>query len=398
MDIKAPKTEELPSSDRTVEDPLGHMFQSRFLIFLFFLVLVLLLPFDIYRSNGVQWVSGSNGIEFVKNGMAVSPSPPTDLYQKLVEGQGLTLGIWLAPANISQSGPARIVSYSYDPFLRNFTLGQDGKKLAMRLRTNRTTLNGTKPSLAVDNVFASTETLHIAVTYDYVYQTIFINGQKRIKKKLPGGKFTNWDPKHYLIMGNEASLERPWRGKIFGVRLYNRSLEPEEVFRSYESGLSLNSETYKPEDLVVEYRFDESDGKIVKNHVVPGGLTDLSFPTSLHRLTFTSPYLQWPHDDLEYTLNSRDTALNVFGFIPFGFLLHGLLRNRRGLSWRISLIVLLAGALLSFSVETWQHFSIRRHSSSIDLVANTLGTVFGIVMDRSYIRHVRQYWKVKQQS
>ena len=79
---------------------------------------------------------------------------------------------------------------------------------------------------------------------------------------------------------------------------------------------------------------------------------------------------------------SLDVALNVAIFVPLGWLL-ARVGHSRGLS-RPGVIVLAAvgcGAL-SLSAETVQFFLPSRHSSVIDVVANTAGAVLGAVVCR----------------
>lgn len=60
-----------------------------------------------------------------------------------IEGSGaFAVEIEFASADFGQSGPARIVSMSSDPFLRNFTLGQEYGALILRVRTPRNGPNG----------------------------------------------------------------------------------------------------------------------------------------------------------------------------------------------------------------------------------------------------------------
>lgn len=380
-------------------DPLGHIFKKRFLVYMVLLTVLLLWPFDVFKKNRIQWLSESNGIEFFGEGLVVSSSPTPDLFRELVTGRGLTLEVWLAAANTSQSGPARILSYSYNPILRNFTLGQQGKDLVMRLRTTKTSLNGTRPNLVVEDVFNSSEPLHIVVTYDFVYQTVFINGLERIRRKLPGGRFTNWDSNCHLVFGNEATCERPWLGKLFRIEIYNRPLEKLEIVEKHETGWKIGSNPSDKgytlsEGLVARYLFDERQGNSVRNSVAAGTSIDLRIPRYVRSLI--SPYLRWPDSSLGFTLKSEDSILNILGFIPLGFFFHGMLRNRRGLSWRLSVLVLFAGALVSLFFESLQHYSLTRDSSAVDVLTNTLGTLLGIMIDRWYIRHVGHYWATVQ--
>jgi hypothetical protein len=380
-------------------DPLGHIFKKRLLVYIVLLTVLLLWPFDVFKKNRVQWLSDSNGIEFFGDGLVVSSSASPDLFRELVTGRGLTLEVWLAAANTFQSGPARIVSYSYGPILRNFTLGQQGMDLVTRLRTTRTSLNGTRPNLVVEDVFNSSEPLHIVVTYDFVYQTVFVNGLERMRRKLPGGKFTNWDSNCHLVLGNEASCERPWLGKLFRIEIYNRPLERVEIVKKFESGWRIGSNPSDKahtvlEGLVARYLFDEGQGNSVHNSLAAGTSMDLRIPRYVRSLI--SSYLRWPESSLGFTLKSEDSILNILGFIPLGFFFHGVLRNRHGLSWRLSAVVLFAGALVSLSFESLQHYSITRDSSAVDVLTNTLGILLGIMLDRWYIRHVGHYWATIQ--
>jgi fluoride ion exporter CrcB/FEX len=383
------------ASEKFPVDPLSTIFAKRFFVYMILLVIALLWPFDLFKENRVDWISGSNGIVFTGEGMVSSPSPASALYHELVSGQGLTLDVWLAPANTHQAGPARIVSYSMNSDLRNFTLGQDGKNLSMRLRTTNTSLNGTLPNLVLADLFHSSEPMHIVVTYDYTYQTVYVNGTMHTQSELPGGDFTNWNPGCYLIFGNEVTGDRQWQGSLFQVSIYNRPLREEEIGKEYKKGWKrektpLHETDSSPTGILARYRFDEGIGNRIHDTTSHADAIELYRPGFLRRPT--SHYLRWPKDSLIPTLKSRDTTLNVIGFIPLGFLLHGALRNRRGRSLRLSVFVLFLGALLSFSFESMQYFSMSRDSSTVDLATNTLGTLIGIMIDRSYIKSVHHYW------
>ncbi|CAG4883966.1 VanZ family protein [Georgfuchsia toluolica] len=74
-----------------------------------------------------------------------------------------------------------------------------------------------------------------------------------------------------------------------------------------------------------------------------------------------------------------DIVLNVFGYLPFGFLWATVLQRRLGRVLAIPAITVL-GALLSGTVETTQNYLPTRVSSNIDFGSNTLGTLFGAIM------------------
>lgn len=79
----------------------------------------------------------------------------------------------------------------------------------------------------------------------------------------------------------------------------------------------------------------------------------------------------WPR---YYTV--ADIVFNVIGYLPLGFLLVPSLPARLPRSLALVLTVL-AGALLSFSMETLQNFLPTRVPSNLDLGSNTLGALLG---------------------
>jgi VanZ family protein len=301
-------------------------------------------------------------------------------------GTGITLEVWVATDSPDQIGPARIVSYSLTPGKRNFTLGQSEKKLIMRLRTTETDLNG-KPQSEVDDVFGHSEPLHIVVTYDFSEQRIFVNAELRLQKKIPGGRFTNWDPSYHLVLGNEATGNRPWKGKILYFSIYNRALSEKEIQKNYRigqvrEGLSSNENPLVSAGLVVRYLFEERNGREVVDHSAISSL-NLYIPKIIE--TYEKAYLSLEAiKSLDKPTLFRETLLNILAFIPLGFLFHAALRIRYGTSMQTSVIVLIVGILFTSGIESLQYLSLARYSSLIDVVNNVLGITTGVALDRFY--------------
>jgi hypothetical protein len=64
------------------------------------------------------------------------------------------------------------------PNLRNFTLGQVGQDLVVRLRTPVTGENGVHPELRVPSVFAVPKPIQVIITYDAMNLFVYIDGIK----------------------------------------------------------------------------------------------------------------------------------------------------------------------------------------------------------------------------
>lgn len=176
------------------------------------------------ERNGATWIRGGDGIEFSEPGMIHSQSSMEGFYNALENGRGLTIDILVKPANVEQGGPARILSCSFDPWLRNFTIGQEGQSLVIRLRTTRTNLDGSNPEVHVGEVFARDRIERIVVTYDFEQETIYVNGRLKRRVSVPGGNFSNWNLSYPLLIGNERTGNRPWIGRMYLVSCHASSV------------------------------------------------------------------------------------------------------------------------------------------------------------------------------
>ena len=379
------------------------------IIYVFILGIFLLWPFDFISrvKNDARWLGNSNGIEFTKNGQALSESSTAEFFDRLVKGKGLTLELWLQTEDLKQSGPARIFSYSTNPILRNFTVGQSRDKLVVRIRTTKTNLNGTNPQLVMVDAFNSRSLQQVVITYNSSEQSVYINGKLKAKCDTLKGNFSNWDRSCILVAGNEATGDRPWKGKIYYAAVFDRPLTEHEILQDYLSGLRLKTNAYPPvlwkkdssqvialkaKNPVARYLFDEEKGLVIHDSGSTSSPVNLFIPKYVRNEI--KPFLGVYIDSLKNKTEFSDIILNIFIFIPLGILIHGMLRNRYGVTMMISIMALLSGTLFSLSVESLQYFIISRNSSLIDVATNMTGTAMGVVMDRCY--HLFLNYKAKR--
>jgi hypothetical protein len=177
-------------------------------------------------ASSVQWEPG--GLAVSGPTLIATPEPPKRLTQAIKKSRAFTLESWVTPATRRQSGPARIVTLSSGIGGRNFTLGQDSDRYEVRFRGSTTDANGT-PSLgsAFDSV--RTQPTHIVYTRGADGTArIFLNGQERSSHEVPGD-LKNWDEGFRLVLGNETSKDRAWKGTLHLVAIYDRALAPEEI-------------------------------------------------------------------------------------------------------------------------------------------------------------------------
>ena len=358
--------------------------------YVFVLCVFLLAPFDFhfpFFGTAVKWLSETNGVQITSTAGIRSSLQTDRLYKGMVSGDGITVEVWVATKDMNQKGPARIASYSLNKSLRNFTLGQEGRALVMRLRTTDTDLNGRNPDLIVPNVFDSSDPQHVLVTYDFSEEKVYINGQSWLRSFSLSGRFTNWEQSYPLVLANEATGNRPWRGNLFLVAIYNRPLSDEEIRRNYEAGWfwDRSGDVLRErvaDGLVVFYAFDKGAGKTVFDQSgteTPVNLQILSGYEILNK-EFLSP----PYKNFRLTFRrGMEVMFNIIIFIPFGFLMHAAARRRYGATLRLAAYILAAGIVFTLGIESIQYFSITRNSSMTDMIHNFLGTGLGITFEKA---------------
>ena len=143
----------------------------------------------------------------------------------------LTIEADLTVHNVKQIGPKRIVTFSKDFVSRNFTLGQQGEDLVLRLRTPQTDANGTNPEVKLFRLQAG-EPVHVLVSYRAGRLVCYRNGEQVLDTDRVKGDFSNWEPQH-LVLGNEWSRQRDWSGSLRRVAIYSRFVENAEAQEHY---------------------------------------------------------------------------------------------------------------------------------------------------------------------
>lgn len=370
-------------------------FDKYFITYTLLLVGILLYPYRFQypihtKENHAEWLSAENGIKF-STASEIRSKTRNDVFNStLISGDGLSIEVWMATDDYQQKGPARIISYSFDPFFRNFTLEQEGRDLIFRLRTEETNLDGF-PGTKLKNIFRSSDPYHVVVTYDYQRERIYINGRKLLEEPSIRGRFSNWDPSYPLLFGNENTGNRPWQGSIFLVAVYKQGLSAAEILRNYEAG-----RFYRPDEdddnkhlkngLIALYLFNEKGGSVIHDKSGYGLDIDLLIPDKVivdDQKHFLEVYTPGPQ-------NILDIMQNFIAFAIFGFLLNGFLRPRCHSVMRTFLFGIIIGAIFSFGSEAIEYYLDTRTSSLLDSLSRVSGVVFGMS-----IGIYTKYWNEK---
>ena len=189
-------------------------------------------PKNVRRTKGTLEVRGKTLIR--------SDKPAAKVFNAVRRSGEITIEAWVRPANAKQDGPARMVTLSGGSSERNFTLGQEGDKVDVRLRTTKTSGNGI-PSLNSPGRSLAPRLTHIVYTRNRGGRArLFLNGKQQAEKRVPGA-MANWNGKYRLALANELSSERPWLGTFHLVAIYSRDLSVGEVAQHFKAGVNARS-------------------------------------------------------------------------------------------------------------------------------------------------------------
>lgn len=90
--------------------------------------------------------------------------------------------------NVSQAGPARIVTYSIDQYHRNFDLGQEGRAFVFRVRTPETGLNGNDGAVQTERRLEPDRGTTVIATFDGAVARVYVNDRLEGRGNLAAGQ------------------------------------------------------------------------------------------------------------------------------------------------------------------------------------------------------------------
>ena len=359
----------------------GKLFWGAIFFSIFFAMLIFgLWPLDFRPANKVSWLRGINGINFYGQAMIVSP-PLWDEPQELpFKDKSITIEIWVHPAaEPSDVGIGRMLTFydGQEPDL--LLLGQWKSHLIVQSRLPKRAKGGDYREVGLDDVLSGHADQFVTITSGAVGTSIYLNGRReqiypnhRLLSGFTGTRFR-------LILGNSATGHNYWTGSLSGLAIYNRALTPDEVARSHQDWMNKgNPSTSADSGCIALYTFDEGEGAIVQNHM--GKNNQLTIPevfTPLRHIVLSPPW-----HDLRWNLSQiQDVAINIVGFIPFGFFCAAFLyKVKRRSKSALYLYTALIGLGFSLVIEVLQVYLPTRYSELIDVICNVIGTIAGLVI------------------
>ena len=139
--------------------------------------------------------------------------------------QHLTLEAMIAPADLQESGPAAIISLA-SPQACDLLLGQERDRLVLRLGTSSAAAGG--GTLADLGPLEAGRLQHVLITYQPGRLACYRDGEAAAVATPVSGDFSAWSAAP-LTFGAGPAGEKPWKGRLEGIAVYNRFLEPAEA-------------------------------------------------------------------------------------------------------------------------------------------------------------------------
>ena len=267
-------------------------------------------------------------------------------------------------------------------------VGQWRASLIIRSRRGNSCRYDRSQEIGVRDLLLPGKTRFIGISSGPGGTAVYADGQLKVRRKdlsllNPDETFSG-----SLVLGTSVDGKHSWTGTVSALSLYDRRLSPEESLRHYEDWRDSDKASPENESLpIASYLFNEQAGRIVKDHSGQGN--DLLIPerfTLLRRSLLIPPWTDF-HPSLSY---ARDAAINLVGFIPFGFFLSWYL-SERGMKRRNVLpAIMVLGAGTSLFIEFVQSYLPARTSQLSDLITNTAGTAIGIFLWSRFIHKLLQ--------
>ncbi len=328
--------------------------------------------------NNVKWNDSGVGLRFDRFGIVYAQG----FFSSSAEGSqkdSLTIEMAIKPVFNQYS------DFRYVLLIHN---GDDAKQLVVgQYRTSLVVMNGNDhsnrrktPKIYVQLDGEAHKDFLVTIVSNQLGTRLFLNGRLVSTNKHLRLKYPNPGEQTKMLVGNSLYGNNPWRGTMLGLALYDFDLSEKVISNHYQKwrdGLNFNA--FRAESPRLLYAFDQRGGEKVHNVVSGGEELDLIVPVWMSAPK--KKILGWPvfNEMVSKESLTSDVLVNLFGFIPLGFLLLATLGRLEGFNKKYTILILgvLVAFLFSFSIEIAQVWIPSRDSSILDLVLNSFGGLLG---------------------
>ena len=331
-------------------------------------------PFNFAPENRASLLNG-----------AISFSPPSVAWTArpvdFANSRAITIELLLEPQYVTSQENRRILALHDGTLPENLLLAQWKSELLLRARFAGAAAGRLQyREFRVATALRPGARLWVAITSDAAGTSVYLEGI--LAERYPNLILRPEMLRGRFVLGDTPQGNRGWAGKLYGLAIYGRSLTSAEVRRDCDLWTRGNPHALLgARGLAVLYFFDQTGTREVGDH--SPARNSLVIPATSRPLQ--RPVLQslWKN-----SYNPMDLAINVAGFVPFGFFYF--LYRKRNLFW-----TLLAAALISLTIELLQVYLPTRASQTTDLVTNIAGALLGALAAKKLTARMRTHKDAK---
>lgn len=323
-------------------------------------------PYEFFVPNGVAWTD--TGLRFSSRGIAAARGAI-----RLDTDDGFTVALRVRRSADAAADGGVVVAIGEGDGLPPLLLAQWQDRLYFRFVASEGA-GDTEQTLSLPPAaVGSWRSIVFAASADGV--RIHADGER---VRLPPGKerALRLQLRGRISLGSRLRAQRPWRGEIGAIAIWDRSLTNEELWDRAES--ALNDATA---------RGDRDRGPVTRIVMNAGSAATLELPRWYR--TLDPHWLRLRPGDADRAIDRRDAVLNALAFIPLGGLAARWLRGRRARGIRPLLGATALVAIASLGIETMQVWLPSRVSSALDLALNTAGAAAGAAAEQLWDRASR---------
>lgn len=314
-----------------------------------------LYPKDYDFRNHVERTSAGNGLTFEKYGVAFTEPIIDEVLAESLNEEGFQISLTLGPEADKQEGFAFIAQIHSGDDRTQLVIGRwseylivmNGDDYKHRLKHPRISarLSETQRNKGVEILIQSGSRGSVIELKD-----LLVVRRSNVKLAIPSSPHAA-----RIVLGNSVGGTHSWAGEMrrFEIRPAGATSDP-----------------------IVAFDMDQIAGNKVPDSGAVGGV--LNIPRK--DVIVERDLLEWPINH-QFELNRSfvsDFILNLFGFVPFGVALTGVLRWRGFPRVKCLITVSLAAVLVSLLIEYAQTWVPSRSSSLLDLVLNIVGGTVGV--------------------
>jgi VanZ family protein len=318
--------------------------------------------------NEVAWLTEGNGLALGPHGSMVSRGEFEPRASDL--DSSCSIELWLRPAVVAGSGTI-FAFYQPSNFKVSLALRQSLSDLLIQVDRQ----NGGHSQVYVQRVFLSGTPLFITVTSGTQGTVAYLNGREF--ERFRTYRLREGDLTGKLLLGNAPAGTQEWSGRLLALAAYKQELTPQEILQHYENWTTHQVSALREGGYAVAvYSFNEGVGGVAHNQV--DRATDLLIPEKF--FVVHKKFLTWPWNEYYPGWSYwKDVAINIGGFVPFGFFFCAYFQLVRTMS-RPLLVTVILGFVVSLTIEILQGFLPTRDSGLTDVITNTFGTAVGAML------------------